>query len=339
MFTTDSKLVIGVGAALAVASIAYAIASGDRLGAIVLAGGAAAAVFLGSLLVGRVTPAAVEFVAPVPNRASEPLRPSVWPMVAAAAVVLFVVGVSLDIQTIVFGLVASAVTGVGWFVQALRERRPHADPAAVYAEERVIEPTGLPLLAFLAIAVVVVSVSRILLAVSKNASVVVAIVAAAGVFFVAMLISSRRAVSGRALGGLLALTAVLLVAGGVVAATEGERTIERHAGDASTTEIARGTAFVEGDLTVESETHRVRIRFVNEDEDVIHNIAVFTDDSADEQVYFGSALLSTGEVTYTFGVPEAGEYFYRCEFHPEQMTGTLTVEEPADEGATEEEHA
>lgn len=331
MFTSDSKLVLGIGALLAVVATAYAIGSGDRVGAIVLATGAASAALLGVLLVGRVTPATAELVAPAPNRASEPLRPTLWPMLSAAAVVLFVVGVTVDVQTIVFGLVAVVVAGVGWFVQALRERRPQADPAAVYADERVIGPAGLPMLAFLAIAVVVISVSRILLAVSKSASVVVAIVAAGAVFGAAMFISSRRAVSGRALGALLALCAVLLVAGGVVAATEGERAFERHAGDASATEVARGTAFLEQDLVVETETERVRIRFVNEDVDVIHNIAFFTDDSAKEQVYFGGALLSTGEVTYTFAVPGAGEYFYRCEFHPEQMTGTLTVEVPANE--------
>ena len=46
-------------------------------------------------------------------------------------------------------------------------------------------------------------------------------------------------------------------------------------------------------------------------------------------------MRTTGEVTYTFQVPEAGEYFYWCEFHPEQMTGTLVVEEPAHEGEGE----
>ena len=336
MFTSDSKLVLGIGAVLAVVAAAYAVGSGDRVGAIVLATGAAAAVLLGCLLVGRVTPATAELVVPAPNRTSEPLRPTVWPMLSAAAVVLFVVGVTLDVQTIVFGLIAVAVAGAGWFAQALRERRPEADPAAVYADERVIEPAGLPLLAFLAIAVVVVSVSRILLTVSKSASVVVAIIAAGALFVGAMFVSSRRAVSGRVLGGLLALCAVLLVAGGVVAATEGERTIERHAGDPSATEVARGTAFVEQELTVESETDRVRIHFVNEDADVIHNMTFFTDDSAEEQIYFGGALLSRGELTYTFAVPGPGDYFYRCEFHPEQMTGTLVVEEPAHEG---EEHA
>lgn len=61
--------------------------------------------------------------------------------------------------------------------------------------------------------------------------------------------------SGRALAGLLALSGVLAV-GAVVAESVGERDVEPHGGDPSAIEVARGTAFVEKNLTVETETGR-----------------------------------------------------------------------------------
>ena len=331
MFTTDSKLVLGLAVALGLAAAAYSAVTGDRVGGIVLAAGAAAAIFVGAMLTGRVVPAGADVTVPAPNRDSQPLAPTIWPMLAAAAVVLFVVGITIDVQTLFLGLVAVAVAGAGWFWQAFRERRPQSDPAAVYAGERILEPTGLPLLALVGIAVVVVSMSRILLAVSKDASVAVAIAAAAGVFVVAMVISSRRAVSGRALGWLLALAAVLLGAGAVVAASNGERTITPEHGNPVATETAKGTAFTQKTLTVSTQTDRVVVHFRNEDADVIHNMAFYKDDSAKDEIYFGRDLLTVGETTYVFKVPGPGEYFYRCEFHPTQMTGTLKVEEPAHE--------
>jgi plastocyanin len=60
-------------------------------------------------------------------------------------------------------------------------------------------------------------------------------------------------------------------------------------------------------------------------------MAFYKDDSAKDEIYFGRDLLTVGETTYVFKVPGPGEYFYRCEFHPTQMTGTLKVEEPAHE--------
>lgn len=80
-----------------------------------------------------------------------------------------------------------------------------------------------------------------------------------------------------------------------------------------------------------TQTDRVVVHFRNEDADVIHNMAFYKDDSAKDEIYFGRDLLTVGETTYVFKVPGPGEYFYRCEFHPTQMTGTLKVEEPAHE--------
>lgn len=324
MFTADSKLLFGTAGAATVMAIAYAIASGDRVGAVTLAAAAAAAALIGSFLTGRVRPVAAEVIAPAPNRDSPTVVATPWPMLLGLGAVLLLVGFAVDIQTVVLGLVALAVAGAGWIVQVWREHAHAADPAAIYAHERVVTPASLPVLALVGIAFVVVSFSRILLAIPQNASTALAIAAAAGVFVVAMVISSRSRIPGPALAGLLTVVGLAVVIGGVVAASNGEREVEHAPAVTTVSEVAKGTAFVKKRLTVEGES--VTIQFRNEDADIIHNIAVYTDETAKEAVYFGRDVQSLGKATYVFRA-EPGTYFYRCEFHAQQMTGTLTVEE------------
>jgi plastocyanin len=66
------------------------------------------------------------------------------------------------------------------------------------------------------------------------------------------------------------------------------------------------------------------LAFVNEDDGVPHNVAIYRDATAAESLFVGE--LVTGPTTETDDVPslEAGSYFFRCDVHP-QMTGTLEV--------------
>jgi plastocyanin len=62
--------------------------------------------------------------------------------------------------------------------------------------------------------------------------------------------------------------------------------------------------------------------FSNEDEGVDHNVAIYSDESAEQSQFVGD--LVAGPTTVTYGVPalEPGEYYFRCDVHP-QMDGTL----------------
>jgi len=64
------------------------------------------------------------------------------------------------------------------------------------------------------------------------------------------------------------------------------------------------------------------IAFENEDDGVPHNVAIYTDDSAEESLFVGD--LVEGPATVSYGVPaiDPGEYYFRCDVHP-QMDGTL----------------
>jgi plastocyanin len=56
-----------------------------------------------------------------------------------------------------------------------------------------------------------------------------------------------------------------------------------------------------------------------------HNIAIYTDDSASESLFAGETITDDA-VTYEVPALEPGEYFFRCDLHPD-MVGTVVVEE------------
>lgn len=66
------------------------------------------------------------------------------------------------------------------------------------------------------------------------------------------------------------------------------------------------------------------IQFDNQDA-VSHNVAIYTSAAA-EQALFKGEIIEGGKTT-TYRVPplEPGTYFFRCDVHPQQMTGTFVV--------------
>ena len=56
-----------------------------------------------------------------------------------------------------------------------------------------------------------------------------------------------------------------------------------------------------------------------------HNVAIYTDDSASEDIYIG-AVITNDTVVYEIPALDPGEYFFRCDVHPVDMVGTLIVE-------------
>ncbi len=79
--------------------------------------------------------------------------------------------------------------------------------------------------------------------------------------------------------------------------------------------------FVPPSLTA-SAGEPIALAFANEDQGVPHNVAVYEDDSAAQSLFVGE--LVDGPTTVTYDVPalDPGEYYFRCDVHP-QMDGTL----------------
>lgn len=61
-------------------------------------------------------------------------------------------------------------------------------------------------------------------------------------------------------------------------------------------------------------------------EQVPHNVAIYTDESAVQSLFVGEIFSGPDERTYGVPALAAASYFYRCDVHPIQMTGTLIVQ-------------
>ncbi|HEV2951297.1 MAG TPA: cupredoxin domain-containing protein [Actinomycetota bacterium] len=79
--------------------------------------------------------------------------------------------------------------------------------------------------------------------------------------------------------------------------------------------------FVPASLTVSAGEPLV-MAFENEDEGVPHNVAVYADDSAAQSLLVGDLVEGPTSVTYDVPALDPGEYYFRCDVHP-QMNGTL----------------
>jgi plastocyanin len=69
----------------------------------------------------------------------------------------------------------------------------------------------------------------------------------------------------------------------------------------------------------------VSLVFENQEE-VPHNVSLYTDESASEAIFVGEIQPGEGEITYEFTAPAAGEYYFHCDVHPQQMFGTVIIE-------------
>lgn len=74
----------------------------------------------------------------------------------------------------------------------------------------------------------------------------------------------------------------------------------------------------------------VTIRATNEDDAIQHNFAVYQSRQGAEG---GGEAIAATEVCsapctqeVSFDTPQPGQYFFRCDVHPQQMTGTLVVQ-------------
>ncbi len=63
----------------------------------------------------------------------------------------------------------------------------------------------------------------------------------------------------------------------------------------------------------------------NVDPGIPHNWALYTDESASEQLA-ATMICADCTETITFDSPPPGVYFFRCDVHPTQMVGTFVVE-------------
>jgi plastocyanin len=95
-------------------------------------------------------------------------------------------------------------------------------------------------------------------------------------------------------------------------------------GPGATTITAKGLAFDPTSLTAPGTS--MTIHFVNQDNAIPHNVVVFNGPDATAPVITtGPTITGPGSQDFSVTFPKAGTYFFHCQYHPEQMKGTITV--------------
>jgi hypothetical protein len=231
MFTTGAKFWAAVTGVAALAFVAYVITSDfEKIGTYTLIGLVLSGLVLTVVHVvsrdGELAVLGVTDPQPAAGWARPPAVP--WPAFGALGGALVLAGLAVGSTFVVIGLAVLFLTVVEWMVQGWAERAT-SDPATNRElRNGFMYPVEVPLAAFAVVALIVLAFSRVLLALPKNGSVVIAIVLAAVVLAVATLLSSRPRLPSSLIAGVVVLGAIGLLAGGIAAAVVGERDIEHH---------------------------------------------------------------------------------------------------------------
>jgi plastocyanin len=191
--------------------------------------------------------------------------------------------------------------------------------------KRILRPLSFPLLAVLFVGVLVISLSRILLAVPVASSTILALIVAAEVLGIASVIAAttRTKPAQRALMFVLALG---LIGGGAASADIGVRHEELVVG-VPVPISAKSISFDKKELDFPADT-KVSLHFTNNDVSVQHNVALFTDQTLGTTLFRGSVITGPGSIAYAVPPLKPGHYYFHCDIHPQQMSGTLIVGGP-----------
>jgi plastocyanin len=68
----------------------------------------------------------------------------------------------------------------------------------------------------------------------------------------------------------------------------------------------------------------VTLQYDNADAGVLHNFALYNNNTASQTIFRGDLVTGPVVTNYTFTSPAPGNYFFRCDSHPDTMTGTFT---------------
>jgi len=228
-------------------------------------------------------------------------------------------------------------------MEALRTAGRPAD-AAAEATERLALPLLIPLGIMAFALLVIYGLSRIYLEVSNEVATGLAAGIALGILLVAWYIASRPSVPGWQIASIGVLATALLTGGAIFASVEddeGEALEETPAATASPADgdtpvappgdnvfavaMIPTLAFDTDEITLPADTE-VTVSADNQDGAILHNWALYTDDTASDLIARTEICAAPCIDEVTFTPPPPGEYFFRCDVHPVQMVGTAIVE-------------
>lgn len=338
MFSLSTKLHLALAGFAGACALGYLAVVGERSGWVLLvfvAAGALIAAFAG--LAGDVDERPVaesEGDANAIEMSSDlAARPSAGPLAVALAATALAVGLATGTVMVVAGILLSLLALAGWFAQVWREHPTFTRKLAHRLDDRLVAPVLLPVGAFLMVLLIAAGISRVLLAVNKDASALIAIVVAVAIIAALFLISARPRLSSSALVTLGVMGLAVVLIGGFAGAAKGERTFHPEGEAEPVLEFeARNVNFVLPDGgKVETESgSEVHISFENYDTGTYHNVAVYEQEQGGEGPTQGAPVFNgkpipSGHIDYQFEAPsKVGSYLYVCDFHP-NMKGELVV--------------
>ena len=211
-----------------------------------------------------------------------------------------------------------------------------------------LPPVLYPLLALLFGGALVWSYSRILLAVStqrvslfgthvdgKGVAAVIALLVPVNILIGAALVAYGARVRRRPVSFPLLIGAGLVVVGAGVAGLSITSTrVATGPAGVTVSLVAQNTAFQPTTFTVPAGAN-VTVDFDNKDAQTPHNFVLFGGpDASSPALFTGTIITGPATTQYTFTAPGPGTYFFHCEVHPQQMTGTVTVGAAAQPGSS-----
>lgn len=146
-----------------------------------------------------------------------------WPIIGAFGVGVLVIGLVTHAAIFVVGLLILGGVVFEWMMSAWADRATGDPVANRELRNRIMGPIELPVLGTLGIAALVLAVSRVLLAVSKEWAVWAAVIATTVIMLVAISLAVVEKPNKNVVAGILVLGAVAAIAGGIVTASVGER--------------------------------------------------------------------------------------------------------------------
>lgn len=242
MITTGTKWFFGLGfVSLALAALygwstggnglgpitaGYKGGVGDHLGYGILLGAATVSLFQGVVLTAwrDADPQAQAQIVQLDTvPAVRPAATSYWPPVAAFGAGLVVIGLVSEPIVFIAGLIVLGIVLVEWTVQTWADHAT-GDPAANRAlRNRLMNPIEFPVAGVLSVALIVLSFSRLFLAVSEHGAVWAAGVLATLILGVGAVLAARPRLSSNVVVGLLLVAAVAVLVMGVASGVAGER--------------------------------------------------------------------------------------------------------------------
>lgn len=226
------------------------------------------------------------------------------------------------------------------------------------ARSRVVLGAGIPLAAFLFLAILILAFSRILLAVPEELAPWVALLFATNILVGCALAAMIPGTRGFTF--LIGVIVATIVIGGIAGLVVGPREVHslvaegEHAtgpGEPAPIEpgaggekpapegapagggakpsgkpipiAAKGLAFSTSELSLPADTPAV-IAFDNQDSGIPHNFAIYVSQGG-KPLFQGEVVTGPAKAEYQIPQLAPGSYFFQCDIHPTTMSGSVTV--------------